>query len=74
MKLNNIDILTLTKTNINAIKDDYIWDYLSNTGSEMDSTFDDISTSSDRAASTASSIASSSIVSLDKDQLHAAKK
>ncbi|GES83453.1 hypothetical protein RCL_jg16152.t1 [Rhizophagus clarus] len=53
--------------------DDYIWDYLSNTGSEMDSTFDDISTSSDRAASTASSIASSSIVSLDKDQLHAAK-
>lgn len=54
--------------------DDYIWDYLPDTGSEMDSTFDDISTGSNRAASTAPSTAPSSIVSLDKDQLHAAKK
>lgn len=58
--------------------DEEIWDYLPDTVSEfsdIDSTFNDISTGSNRAPSTTPSTAPSSTVSLDiKDQLHAAKK
>ena len=54
--------------------DDYVWNYLPDTISEIDSTFDDISTSSGRAPSTAPSTAPTSTGSLDKDQLHAVKK
>ncbi|CAB4423674.1 unnamed protein product [Rhizophagus irregularis] len=58
--------------------DEEIWDYLPDTISEfsdIDSTFNDISTGSNRAPLTTSSTAPSSTNSLDiKDQLHAAKK
>ncbi|CAB4413300.1 unnamed protein product [Rhizophagus irregularis] len=57
--------------------DEEIWDYISDTISEfsdIDSTFNDISTGSNRAPLTTPSTAPSSTDSLDiKDQLHAAK-
>ncbi|CAB4406355.1 unnamed protein product [Rhizophagus irregularis] len=58
--------------------DEEIWDYFPDTISEfsdIDSTFNDISTGSNRAPLTTPSTAPSSTDSLDiKDQLHAAKK
>ena len=55
--------------------DDDIWDNISDTNSEIDSTFNDMFTSSNRAPSTASStVLSASTVSLDEDQLYITKK
>jgi len=55
--------------------DDDVWDNISDTNSEIDSTFNDMFTSSNRAPSTASStVPSASTVSLDEDQSHVTKK